>query len=338
MKNAIRLFISLVLALTFIFTVAINEAKAEKKVFKFSVYYTEDHNRTKLWREYCDRVAEVTKGEIEFKIFSGQSLVKAKQEYEAMISGAIDMCGNAYITGYQPWFTYSQLLGYYMTYAEQMELLRKIRPIIERELDKSGIKLLWVHPAALLSFYSNKGFIKTMDDFKGLKVRVGGTYLAKAFKTFGAGVVSLSTAEQYTALQRGTVDATYVGTDSYLGFNLYEVAPYISNFEHPVFLNPIMMNKKAWNKISEQHKKKILEVGEAFMDMMPKRVMAEEDRINKEVLTRGAMLYNPQPVLRKTMADLIKPLWMETFKAAGTPGEEIYKIIKNMFPRFRENG
>jgi TRAP-type C4-dicarboxylate transport system substrate-binding protein len=334
MSKGKKLIVNIGFIIAFILTLALGgvvcaKEVGEKLVFKWANSYTEGHLRTKVWKDYSARVLKVTDGQIEFKMFSGQSLVKAREEYEAVVTGAIDISiGNsADITGYQSWVHFVAIPGVYRSFDYLMEILKMGRPIIEREFDKSGLKLLWLHPCTICNLYSRKGFVKTMDDFKGLKGRIPGGFTSESFIIWGGATVSLSSAEQYTALQRGTVDCTYTGTDSYVGFKLYEVAPYVTKFQHPYGGNFIIMNNKAWNKIPGHHQKKILDVGREFMDIMPQITIDEQDALYKEMVANGAKLYNPNPELKKSMEDVLKPLWERYIKVAGDTGKEIYRII-----------
>lgn len=69
--------------------------------------------------------------------------------------------------------------------------------------------------------------IKTVDDLKGLKMRLGGGVFGEAMAKLGVVAQNIPAGDVYTALEKGTLDAAeFVGPydDEKLGFN--KVAPY----------------------------------------------------------------------------------------------------------------
>ncbi len=94
--------------------------------------------------------------------------------------------------------------------------------------------------------------INGIADLKGLKMRIpglGGKVIAKA----GVNPVLMAGGEIYTALERGTIDATeWVGPYHDLRLGLYRAAKY---YYYPGWQEPgptleITINKKAWEELS----------------------------------------------------------------------------------------
>ena len=72
----------------------------------------------------------------------------------------------------------------------------------------------------------------------------------------------LSTAEQYMALQTGTVDGVGTNYTSYDALNLHEVAPYwmrVNIVRSPYFL---LMNNQKWASLSEAQQNILIEATE----------------------------------------------------------------------------
>jgi len=93
--------------------------------------------------------------------------------------------------------------------------------------------------------------INTIDDFKGLKMRIpglGGKVVAKA----GGTVVLLPGGEIFTSLERGVIDATeWVGPYHDLRFGLYQAAKYYyyPGFHEPGTYLEYFFNKKAYESL-----------------------------------------------------------------------------------------
>lgn len=67
--------------------------------------------------------------------------------------------------------------------------------------------------------------IGSLEDVRGVQVRVGSAIEAELITLLGGQPVQVPPAEAYQALERGTVAAAYFPVETALGFRLYEVAP-----------------------------------------------------------------------------------------------------------------
>ncbi len=101
--------------------------------------------------------------------------------------------------------------------------------------------------------------VRTVDDLKGKKVRTWGL-TAKIFKALGAAPTMIPGAEQYVALQRGTVDGTIYPVFVLDAYKLKEVIKYV---HLPGIITPpttnIYVNLKLWNSVPPDLQKAISE-------------------------------------------------------------------------------
>ncbi len=92
--------------------------------------------------------------------------------------------------------------------------------------------------------------INSVEDFKGLKMRIpgfAGEVLAKA----GAVVTNIASGELYTALDRGTIDALeWVGPSMDIKMGFHKIAPYYyTGWHEPGTELAFFVNKKKFNKL-----------------------------------------------------------------------------------------
>lgn len=322
-----------IILLTIVLLVGVSFAQAapSKQVFKFASMFPESHLRAQAWKAFVNKVEKATDGQVVFKIGYAQSLVKAMQEYEAVRMGAIDISGSpsVYISGFQPIGLFADIPGFADSYEEAMEIFKKAMPIFDEELNKAGLKLLWGHPATLFNMCCNSkvGFIERIDDLKGVKGRIAGGLTSEAFKLWGGSPVTLTSAEEYMALKLGTTDCTYIGTDSYSSYKLWEVAPYVTKFKHPFYFHLIKMNMNSWQKISKENQEKILQAGREMMDELPLTFVKDQEALYEVMAKNGVKYSEPSPELKKALRENLQPLWDKYIERTGEPGKKIYKII-----------
>lgn len=99
-------------------------------------------------------------------------------------------------------------------------------------LEKQNIRILsFQHIGITDAFGSNRGVIKTLEDLKGLKVRVPNVAIGTAIQSMGASPVVLSGGDTYSALQNGVVEGTYTSTSTVISRSFYEVTDYYTDMK-----------------------------------------------------------------------------------------------------------
>ena len=107
--------------------------------------------------------------------------------------------------------------------------------------------------------------IKSLDELKGLKMRFFGLG-AQVMAKLGVSVQLLAAADIYPALERGVIDATEFSMpkmDINLGFHQIAKFNYFPGWHQQVSCSHFLMNKKAWDALSDQYKAMIEVAGQA---------------------------------------------------------------------------
>jgi TRAP-type mannitol/chloroaromatic compound transport system substrate-binding protein len=96
--------------------------------------------------------------------------------------------------------------------------------------------------------------IKTLDDLKGLKMRIPGL-AGEVFAKLGVNVTNIPPGELYTALDRGTIDALeWVGPGMDIKMGFHKVAPfYYAGWHEPASDMQFLINKDAFNKLPSEY-------------------------------------------------------------------------------------
>lgn len=204
-------------------------------------------------------------GRLKIQVFAGGELVPALQAFDAVSQGSVQMGHGAsyYWAGKVPAAQFMASVPFGMTakgmnawfyQGEGLKLWRELYlpfNVIPFPAGNTGVQMGgWF-----------KKEINTIDDFKGLKMRMpglGGKVLSKA----GGAPVLMAGGEVYTALERGVIDATeWVGPfhDERLG--LYRAANYYyyPGWHEPGTTLELIINAQAWAELPEDLQK-IIEV------------------------------------------------------------------------------
>ncbi|MCH7737868.1 MAG: TRAP transporter substrate-binding protein DctP [Chloroflexi bacterium] len=213
-------------------------------------------NRTlkpcELMMELAANVAARTNGQIEIQISSFPELGLAGPDTLRLLQdGTLDFgeIYGGYVGGDFPAIEMAELLGLYESSAMQEEVFRAVREDeIRMVRDQFGAEVIsYIYYPD--QFIFSKTPLRTLKDFKGLKIRTHSTALGDLAAGLGAEGQFIAFSEVYTALERGILDAGVTGSTPAYGQKWYEVSKYIVGplTSHPHVM--VAMNKARWDAL-----------------------------------------------------------------------------------------
>ncbi|RXJ79890.1 TRAP transporter substrate-binding protein [Arcobacter sp. F2176] len=156
--------------------------------------------------------------------------------------------------------------------------------------------LVWLEPYIQPPVYIiTKKPINSIADFQGLKIRAPGAY-GKFLRNLGASPVSLAWSEIYTSLATGVIDGS-IGSNmiDHRDGNHVEVAKYM--YKLPLAgaqVLPILVNKSAWDKLSDKLKKEVYEATvDHAKEQLTKSRQWEKEAVD-EMVKKG-LKWSPEP-------------------------------------------
>ena len=205
---------------------------------------------------FAKALSDMSDGRLEVKVFAAGELVGALECFDATSTGAADMYHAAeyYWQGKSKGFSFFTAVPMGMTAAELMGWI-----------DHGGGQALWDELSAKFNIKAfqagNTGHqaggwfkreINSLEDFKGLKMRIPGL-AGEVMRRLGGSAIALAGGEIYQSLQSGAIDATeWVGPWNDLAFGFYREAPYYYSpgFHEPGASLAIGTNLDVWNSLS----------------------------------------------------------------------------------------
>jgi tripartite ATP-independent transporter DctP family solute receptor len=112
------------------------------------------------------------------------------------------------------------------------------------------VALCWMDSGAR-SIYNTKKPVKSIEDLKGLKIRViGNPIFIDMMNALGGNGIAMGYDQVFGALQTGVIDGAENNPPSYVFSNHYTAAKYYSLTEHLIIPEVLMFSKKAWTMLS----------------------------------------------------------------------------------------
>lgn len=272
-------------------------------------------------QRFAQRLSDMSDGRIVVNYFAANERVKAFDSFDEVASGNAQMYHAAeyYWKGKHPGFAYFTSVPFGLTYTEMNAWIRfgggqQLWDELSAEYGLKG--LMCGNTGVQMGGWFRKE-INSVDDFKGLKMRMpglGGDVLAK----LGGSPVSLPGGQIYENLVSGAIDATeWVGpwNDSIMKF--YEAAKYyyFPGMHEPGAMLAIGMNNEWWNGLSKADQIMI----EAASSMENDVMMSEYNAKNGEFLDK---LVNEQGVKIREFND-------DIYDAFGEAADEVFETVKS---------
>ena len=221
---------------------------------KLGIVDSEKSNYYKGMQKVAEEVSTATKGKVTIKVYPSSQLGNERDMYEGAQLGSIDMCStaNAVMSSFIPEMGILDQLFLF----DSVEQANKVidgkfgDKIAEKSLTKGVHTLGWME-SGFRNVFADRP-IKTLADFKGLKIRTmeNKTQIA-AFNALGAIATPMAAGDVFTGLQQKTINGAENATSNVLANNYYEVTKYITNSHHLFTFIGISMSDKAWNKIPD---------------------------------------------------------------------------------------
>jgi tripartite ATP-independent transporter DctP family solute receptor len=158
------------------------------------------------------------------------------------------------------------------------------------------------------NFYSTKKPIRTIDDVKGMKIRVMNSRTAMdMINAMGGSPCPITWGELYTALAQGTVDAAENNPPSFDTSRHFEVCKYFTFTAHQRIPDMVIMSTKVWDTLPQDVQaalQKAADESEIFQRKLWKEKTEQSLALAKE---KGVELITPElDGFRKACAGIIQ--------------------------------
>lgn len=208
-------------------------------------------------------LSEVSDGKFNLKVYGAGELVPPLEVFNAVSTGAVQ-AGWDWIGYWGGTVPVTGLMGA-MPFGPTPEVFLGWmwegggREILQKAYDPFNVQVFPCHlTAPEPGGWFNKE-INSVDDFKGLKMRISGLG-GKVLNNLGASTQLIAGGEIFVALERGRIEATEFSLpiiDQSLGFQNVAKYYYFPGWHQPSSWNSLIMNKDVYNKLSDLEKEQL---------------------------------------------------------------------------------
>lgn len=284
-----------------------------------------------------DAISKATDGRVKIELYD--SLIPGTQLANAVRDGSVDMIGavHVYLTGEEPRFGIGHLPNLLRTSEEYKTVLDAYMADLIADAWQTrynGHALahgLWYDAP----HFSNKP-LKTLEDFRGLKIRTHNPEAAAMLTAIGAQPAQIAAGEMTAALQRGVIDALATEYGSALSLGVQDAASYAAVWDFSVNTAwTLVINEDAWAKIPEDLQVQITEGATAFQEARFEAYEGERAAIRDAMTEAGVEFVDvaPEEQERAFSDEYMEGIyegWYERAQTVGADGPAIVSRIKEI--------
>lgn len=304
--------------------------KTEKIVLKWGEQNAPTDIMAEGAMEFAKIVKEKSKDRIEIAVYLSSQLGDEKTQIQSVQMGALDFFrANANITA-EFGADKSSVLALPYIFRNRSHLWNVLNGPVGKEIlenfKEKNTKMLGIayFDEGPRHFLMRGKQVKTVDDLKGLKIRVGQTaIMMDTIRALGASPTPISYAELYSALQSGVVDGAENPITAYLNNKFFEVAKYYTLDGHVFSPSIIVMSEATAKKLSAADLKLVTEAAVEAGQRVRQSVEKREADAAAQLKAKGAVI--TEVTDNKPWQDAVKPV----VDKYGAPYKKLVEQIQN---------
>lgn len=281
-----------------------------------------------------------TNGELKFDINFGGVLATVGEIPTAIETGVIDM-GNLVTPYFPDQFVINNAIPFFWPQPKSQQELGELMikwheeiPAFGEELARYKLKLITVRPLPPYGLICTQP-IRTLEDFKGKRVRSYGVALPAMLEALGAVPVGLPDVEAYEAMSNNILDCSAADIALVDAFQLQEVGKYFIDVPMGAsWGHIIVMNTDKYEALSDEHKAVLEELKGDHLTEMLRLFRAKEDELKAKWAADGTVEiieFPAETFLEATLGNekvqAVRASWKDRAMGAGMAEADAQRVV-----------
>jgi TRAP-type mannitol/chloroaromatic compound transport system substrate-binding protein len=276
----------------------------------------------KAFEDLCARIGKASHGRLEIQPFAAGAVVGVFETLDAVQAGALQVQSTApvYFTGKDAGFAVIGDLAFGYQHPWQAEAwyyhkggLEMLREAYAR-FNAHCVGVSWWGLESIVA----KKPLRSMADFKGVKIRSPQGINAEILTKLGGSIVVIPGGEVYSALDKGVVDAADWATMSMnqrMGF--HEIAKFPVMLTHSMPSQDFTVNMGAWRALPDDLKQIVSSAVREWTWDQIQRVAVEDVKVTAELKQKGINQITWSPEELRKVRDLAHNTWTDWSKKSA---------------------
>ena len=270
--------------------------------------YPDSEFQTKNNIQFAEDVRKATNGALDIKVHSANSLIKNPEIKRAVQTGQVQI-GEIFkpnLGPEDPVFELDAIPFFAASYKEARALLEVSRPAINEKLMKQGLRA-----------------IKTLVDFKHLKMRTYNAQTARLAQLMGTVPTTVQATEIPQAFTSGMIDTMFTSAPTAVSSKAWDYTKNVYDTQAWVPKNVVFVNEKAFQALPESVRKVVLEQAAIAETRGWTWSQRDNDETPKELVKNGMNLAPIGPAFKAELKKIGDQMLDDWLKKAGPDGQKI---------------
>lgn len=284
-------------------------------------------------QRFQKQVEDASKGSLKINAFLNSQLGSEQDTVAQVARGRIDSGGYS-ITAGSLLVPEISLLNIPFLFKDQREqdcvYDNHLTKITSELFEKKGVVFISWSEVGVADIIGKKPFISP-DDLKGLRARSAPNKVAGyMWSQFGANPNPLPVTEWTSAFQTGLIDVADSAPTFYFFSGLAKLAPVVTMTQHQDQGGVVIVNKAAFDKLSDDHKKALADTGRTIpASQLRTEVRGFESKIREMHKAGGGTIIDLTAEQRAVWRKGIEAAWPKMVAAVGGESNVYWKAIQD---------
>jgi TRAP-type C4-dicarboxylate transport system substrate-binding protein len=291
--------------------------------------YSDGEFHTRNIKTFAEDVKKNTGGALDITVHSNGSLIKHPDILRAVSTGQVNIA--EFLLGQfgneDPIFAADNVPFVAPGYDAGMKFYKAQKPVLEKKLQGRGMKLLYSVPWPGQGIYT-KDPVKSVSDFKGLKMRTYSPLTARLAELLGAAPTVVQVPEIPQMFATGAMHAMVTSSATGTATKAWE---FVKNYYKTNAWNPknvVVVNERAFARLPKAQQDGVLKAAAAAEPRGWEMSKQREKDADELLAKNGVSVTEPSPELKTALAKIGEQMAAEWEKSAGADGQAILKAYR----------
>ena len=299
--------------------IAVGSSRAEKVInWKYNSLWPVGLALYQGDKYFCDTVNRLSNGRLQIKLYPAGQLLPAYQNIDAVKKGTVQCAGDfgPYWAGKNTAFDLLGTTPMGMTWVDYMLWIYHGggQEVYDEIYGQNGCKWILQNFTPIEAGFRTHKPIRTLEDYKGLRLRMGSLFGQKILQKLGASPVLLDSSEIYESVARKVVDgaefsiATVDWTVGFQNITKYWCAP--AWYQTAIVLG-VIVNQQAWNELPDDLKEVVNQASRATTAYMSSWYEYGNIKATQDFIAAGTEITRLDDASMKKLATMINETLVE---------------------------
>src|SRR3954464_2004123 len=291
--------------------------------------YADGEFHTRNVRAFAEDVKKATGGKLDINVHSNGSLIKHPDILRAVSTGQVNIA--EFLLGQfgneDPVFAADNVPFVAPGYDAGWKFYQAQKPVLEKKLQGRGMRLLYAVAWPGQGLYT-KDPVKSVSDFKGLKMRTYSPLTSRLAELLGATPVQAQVPEIPQMFATGAMQAMVTSSATGTASKAWE---FVKNYYKTNAWNPknvVVVNDRAFGRLPKDQQEGILKAAAAAEPRGWEMSKQREKDADELLAKNGVSVGQPSPELKAALDKIGEQMAGEWEKSAGPDGQAILKAYR----------